>query len=103
MLHTILPARGKLQSVPARAAAKRNAVERTHHQLFAGKSTAYGLVARMISFPFRIRNWLLKCPEGTNCQGAIKGRLESKLVLNPEHLAAPAKFNIRKLKKQPRF
>ena len=40
-----------LPESPAMAAAERLAVERRYAQLLAGKSTAYGLVARMSSFP----------------------------------------------------
>jgi len=46
-----LPASRKFQRVPATEAINRKAVERTCHQLLAGYSTAYGLVARISSFP----------------------------------------------------
>jgi hypothetical protein len=46
-----LPASQKFQRVPATEAINRKAVERTYHQLLAGYSTAYGLVASIRSFP----------------------------------------------------
>jgi hypothetical protein len=51
MLQKIFPAREKFQSVPTREAIKKIAVERKHHQLLAGCSAAYGLVASISSLP----------------------------------------------------
>jgi hypothetical protein len=51
MLQIIFPGREKFQSVPKREANNKIAVERKHHQLLAGCSAAYGLVARISSLP----------------------------------------------------
>jgi len=50
-----LAARLKFHRVPAWAPAKRKAVDRRCAQLVADESTAYGLVAKMSSFPVRMR------------------------------------------------
>src|ERR1051325_10531630 len=55
-LHTIRPARWKFQMVPARTPANSKAVDTKRAQLAAEESTAYGLVARMISFPVLMRD-----------------------------------------------
>src|SRR6185436_14190747 len=50
-LQKIFAARWKFQRVPASEATINDPVESTCHQLLAGRSTAYGFVARIRCFP----------------------------------------------------
>ena len=75
MPQTILPATQKFQRVPATEAINRKAVERKYHQLLAGYSTAYGLVASTSSFPVLNAVFRIRQPEGGRvlCQKCFRG------------------------------